>query len=126
MIEEAAQHLARQVEDVETIHWLALLGGDIGQEQRERVSIAALGVPAQVAFLDQMIEEETLDPRAQQAGLRHAAPPVWRSVRSRDWPVEAVRWSWRGSVGCRAVRHVRDRSTGGAGAAGRSCLRGTK
>jgi hypothetical protein len=56
MIEEAAQHLARQLEDIETIYRLALLGGDIGHQQRECVSIATLCVPAQVAFLDQMIE----------------------------------------------------------------------
>ena len=62
MIEEAAQHLARQVEDIEPIHRLVLLGGGIGHQQRECVAIAALRVPAQVAFLDQMIEEEALDP----------------------------------------------------------------
>ena len=62
MIEEATQHVARQVEDIETIHRLVLLGGGIGHQQRERVAIASLRVPAQVAFLDQMIEEESLDP----------------------------------------------------------------
>ena len=48
MIEEAAQHLARQVEDIKTIHRLALLGGGMGHQQRECVAIAALRVPAQV------------------------------------------------------------------------------
>jgi hypothetical protein len=61
MIEEAAQKLARQVKDIETIHRLVLLGRSIGQQQLERVAIAALRVPAQVAFLDQMIEEEAFD-----------------------------------------------------------------
>ena len=62
MFEEAAQYVARQVEDIEAIHRLVPLGGDMGHQQRECVAIAALRVPAQVAFLDQMIEEEALDP----------------------------------------------------------------
>jgi hypothetical protein len=62
MIEEAAQKLVRQIEDIETIHRLVLLGGGIGHQQRECVAITALRVPAQVAFLDQMIEKEALDP----------------------------------------------------------------
>ncbi len=62
MFEEAAQHVARQVEDIEAIHWLVPLGGGIGHQQRECVTIAALRVPAEVAFFDQMIEEESLDP----------------------------------------------------------------
>jgi hypothetical protein len=64
MFEEAAQHVARQVEDIETIYRLVPLSGGIRHKQRERVAIAALRVPAQVAFLDQMIEEEALDPWA--------------------------------------------------------------
>jgi hypothetical protein len=64
MFEEAAQHVARQVEDIETIYRLVPLSGGIRQQQRERVAIASLRVPAQVAFLDEMIEEEALDPWA--------------------------------------------------------------
>ena len=64
MIEEAAQHVARQVEDIETIHWLVPLGGGIGHQKCEGVAMASLRVPAQVAFFDQMIEEEALDPWA--------------------------------------------------------------
>jgi hypothetical protein len=62
MFEEAAQYIARQVEDIETIHWLVPLGCGIGHQQRQRIAIASLRVPAEVAFLDQMIEEESLDP----------------------------------------------------------------
>jgi hypothetical protein len=64
MIEEAAHHVVRQIEDIEPIDWRLFLGAGKRQKKSKCVSIASLCVPAQVAFLYQVIEEEALHPRA--------------------------------------------------------------
>jgi hypothetical protein len=76
MIEEASQSLTRKVGGIESIHRLLPLSSGIGHQQPERVAIASLRVAVKVAFLDQMVEEKTLDPWAYQSGLRHEAPLV--------------------------------------------------
>ena len=69
VIEEATQHVARQVEDIELVDGLLLLCAGIWQQKSECVSIASLRVPAQVAFRNQVIEKKALHPWAKNADL---------------------------------------------------------
>ena len=93
MIEKAAQHITRQVEDLKTIDVRLLPGACIGQQERKCIAVTALCVPAEAAFRDQMIKEEALYPRTKQCIPSHEPPPAWRTVRNRGLPVRAVRSS---------------------------------
>jgi hypothetical protein len=62
VIEEASQHIGRQIEYIEAVDVCLMVVGSVRKEKGEGVAIASLRVSAEVAFRNQMIKKEALHP----------------------------------------------------------------
>ena len=73
---------------METVDRFLGLLRDERDELSECISIAVLGVAGEIAFSDDMLQQETPNPGAKRLVSHEKAP--WRNVRSGGLPREAV------------------------------------
>jgi hypothetical protein len=71
MRQELSDQLARQVGDAQAVDGLLQLPCDEGKKQCEHVSVTALGVDREVAFVDEMLEEKSPYPGSEQTRVGH-------------------------------------------------------
>ena len=66
------QHALRgEIKDGEPVDRFAQRAADEGEQQNQRVTVAALSVAGQITLTDQILGEEASQPRAQSAGISH-------------------------------------------------------
>src|SRR5260370_21600052 len=96
IFQERTQPKSREIIDHQAIGWLFLRLAHKRQQQNQRVPVTGLGVAGQITVRDQMLQQETADPRSNQGAVTvtHGAPPVEHSVRSEDWLHLTVLRSW--------------------------------
>src|SRR3954447_6943130 len=90
--------LCAYIGDREPIDGFAQLSSDEWDQQGEGVPVAALSVPGQIPFTDQMLQEETTNPWAQQNSVIHGRLLLSRTIRSAGWLAAATPASLPGSA----------------------------
>ncbi len=75
MLKETASQIWAELDDAKPIHGCCRLFGGEGKQYCQRVSVTALRIARQVAFVDEMFQEKTTCPRAEQSSISHAPPP---------------------------------------------------
>src|SRR5437867_11825500 len=91
--EELPHQLRRHVDHRQSVHGLVQAPRHEGEQLAHRVSIAAPRVRRQIALTDQVLQEESANPRSKGAGLTHGWSPRERIARSARWPAAATRAS---------------------------------
>src|SRR5271165_66250 len=75
VVEELADYRRRQILDGHAIDGTPSVLAGKRQQERQGIAVADLGVPSQIAFCHQMLEEEPPNPWPQERLILHDRPP---------------------------------------------------
>jgi hypothetical protein len=63
--------IRREINYSQAIHGLLPLLCNEGDEEAERIAVAALGIAREVAFLDHVFQQKASDPKSEKSGITH-------------------------------------------------------
>src|SRR5476649_1665883 len=98
VVEEFADYGRGQSLDGHAIDGTAPVLAGKRQQEHQGIAVAGLSVPRQIAFCDQMLEEEAPNPWAEERVIFHNRL-LSRTGRSAGWPPARVQASFGGTVG---------------------------
>jgi hypothetical protein len=75
VIEEIPNRLRRHIDHGQAVNGLMQAPRHEGQQLAQRVSVAVPRVRRQIALADQVLQQESTDPRTQRARLTHGGSP---------------------------------------------------
>ena len=91
MVEELTHDRWRYILHRHPINGTAAMRAGKWKQQSQRVAVADLGIPCEIALGHQMFEQEATHPVPQQVLVSHGYLLAARSWQSVGWPREAVR-----------------------------------
>ena len=108
--QEGPDQVGVDVGDKKFVRFLPQPTGREHDQKTQRIPIALLRVPREVAIIGQMLHQEAPYPGTESMFIAHRHLRI-HSVRSEGWPLPEAPASSSDNAGWSATRHARDRST---------------